>query len=115
MAPYMPTIFPFHSCLFINKTILFRKLSPIITQVFDFLEYIGDSEKAHLFSRSFNQTRIFQIINRMPRISCLSNAFDERLEDTGATKYFLDKRKYMVSSTGGKIGKIHTTSFHFFK
>ena len=52
----MPTMFPFHSRLFISKTILFRMLSPIITRVFYFLEYIGDSEKPRLFCRSFNQT-----------------------------------------------------------
>ena len=56
MASYMPTIFPFHSRLFINKTILFRRLSSIITQVFYFPEYIGDLEKARLFCWSFNQT-----------------------------------------------------------
>ena len=56
----MPTIFPFHSRLFINKKILLRRLSSIITRVFYFLEYIGDSEKARLFCRSFNQTRIIK-------------------------------------------------------
>ena len=56
----MPTIYPFHSRFFINKTILFRKLSLIITRVFYFLEYIGDSEKARLFCRSFNQTGIIK-------------------------------------------------------
>ena len=56
----MPTIYPFHSRFFINKTILFRKLSLIITRVFYFLEYIGDSEKACLLCRSFNQTRIIK-------------------------------------------------------
>ena len=56
----MPTMFPFHSRLFISKTILFRMLSPIITRVFYFLEYIGDSEKARLFCRSFNQTGIIK-------------------------------------------------------
>ena len=45
----MPTIFPFHSRLFINKTILFRRLLPIITQVFYFPECIGDSEKPIFF------------------------------------------------------------------
>ena len=45
----MPTIIPFYSRLFINKTIPFRRLSPIITQVFYFLEYTGNSEKARLF------------------------------------------------------------------
>ena len=93
MAPYMPTIFPFHSRLFINKTILFRRLSPIITRVFYFLEYFGDSEKTRLFCRSFNQTGIIkrQIVwpILVPRISCLSNAFDERLEDTLRHSTFL--------------------------
>ena len=56
----MPTIFPFHSRLFINKAILSRRLSPIITQVFYFPEYIGDPEKARLFCRSLNQTRIIK-------------------------------------------------------
>ena len=50
----MPTIFPFHSRLFINKTILFRRLLPIITQVFYFPECIGDSEKFQ--SNGDNQT-----------------------------------------------------------
>ena len=56
----MPTIFPFHSRLFINKAILFRRLSPISTQVFYFPEYIGESEKARLFCRTFNQTGIIK-------------------------------------------------------
>ena len=56
----MATIFPFYSRLLINETILFRRLSRIITQVFYFPEYTENSEKAHLFCRRFNQTGIIK-------------------------------------------------------
>ena len=56
----MPTMFPFHFRVFINKTILVRRLSPNVIQVFYFPEYIGDSEKARLFCRSFYQKGIIK-------------------------------------------------------
>ena len=80
----MPTIFPFYSRLFINKTILFRRLSPIITQVFYFTEYIVTQKKPVFFvDVSIKGQIIWPML--VPRISYLSNVFDEDLEDTAAT------------------------------
>ena len=43
-----------------------------------------------------NKKKKYSYSIHIPRISCISNVIDERFEDTAATYFFLDKRKYMV-------------------